>query len=773
MAKIDFKQAALDHVEKVVFGIIVLVVLMGLWGTQWKPYAGTPRQIEDAVNTGRKTLLTNKWPEEEQQQFTVTGAAVPRNIVHERLWSSINPADYELSTKLVADVLGGNEPIREPDRNAPQDPIATAGRAYLQQVDPASLEIDPTALAASSTPVMQEIDSGVAGEFRRKANQVRNLPTEGMEGEIFRYGSLQSQIETSQYTNTRRRGRTASAAGQPGMPPGAAGMGGPGMGPYDPNNPYGAGPVPLIGKGYHFVSVRAIFPLRDQIRKFADAIHRPFSEAAALFDIRDFELERQMALPGDNPWTGPWEPVDMDVVADILQRSDGFEADVVSSAVTNSVVTMPLPMRLTGVWDADVASHPRIQKFVLSEEEIEFELKMQREMLDELVKQNREIDAATVKRKGFNEFQFDSRSVRADLMGTQTYGFGGMGGMGGGMGGYGMGDEEMGMGYSSGSGQFAPSTISVGPNANVTGQQQALITALAKKLSTDKKADIKKEEEKIKKWLMTSMSAEGELLLFRFLDFSVEPGKTYRYRVRLVLANPNFNRRPADAGGLAHVVEGETRETPWSKETEPVRIEEDVRYFLTSVEDRVGRVLPIARMDVFEWDPKYGTTMNHALDIRTGQRIGDKVNTTVIDPANFFYGEREYVFNSQDYLVDVQTDIQFESDLHEKADDGKRFKPTGLRGRVECTPAGLVNKSGTLKQLTDGRRDALYARLKKEQEWISTQFEYLKEPVAEEMAVDEFGNPVDVDGNPIKEGRKNRSALRKKTPIGAANRPPL
>lgn len=31
-----------------------------------------------------------------------------------------------------------------------------------------------------------------------------------------------------------------------------------------------------------------------------------------------------------------------------------------------------------------------------------------------------------------------------------------------------------------------------------------------------------------------------ELQLFRFMDFSVEPGKRYRYRVQLLLANPNF-----------------------------------------------------------------------------------------------------------------------------------------------------------------------------------------------------------------------------------------
>jgi hypothetical protein len=45
------------------------------------------------------------------------------------------------------------------------------------------------------------------------------------------------------------------------------------------------------------------------------------------------------------------------------------------------------------------------------------------------------------------------------------------------------------------------------------------------------------EEEEIKPVLVNNY-------LFRFLDFKVEPGKTYRYRVRLYLANPNYNLAP-------------------------------------------------------------------------------------------------------------------------------------------------------------------------------------------------------------------------------------
>ena len=36
------------------------------------------------------------------------------------------------------------------------------------------------------------------------------------------------------------------------------------------------------------------------------------------------------------------------------------------------------------------------------------------------------------------------------------------------------------------------------------------------------------------------MSTANEALLFRYFDFTVEPGKQYRYRVKLWLTNPNF-----------------------------------------------------------------------------------------------------------------------------------------------------------------------------------------------------------------------------------------
>jgi hypothetical protein len=56
---------------------------------------------------------------------------------------------------------------------------------------------------------------------------------------------------------------------------------------------------------------------------------------------------------------------------------------------------------------------------------------------------------------------------------------------------------------------------------------------------------------------------EVEYLLFRFFDFSVKPGKHYRYRVKLVLANPNYGMPPQflEQDAMAKI---RTLETDWS-----------------------------------------------------------------------------------------------------------------------------------------------------------------------------------------------------------------
>src|SRR5690606_7932519 len=106
-----------------------------------------------------------------------------------------------------------------------------------------------------------------------------------------------------------------------------------------------AGPT-MEGRGLRYVAVRGIVPLREQIRKYMKAIHlRSFSQAASLYEIIDFELERKKMQPGDDPWGGDWQLVDIDIAKDILNDALSFDPDVVQGSITDSAITMPLPGR--------------------------------------------------------------------------------------------------------------------------------------------------------------------------------------------------------------------------------------------------------------------------------------------------------------------------------------------------------------------------------------------------------------------------------------------
>jgi hypothetical protein len=59
--------------------------------------------------------------------------------------------------------------------------------------------------------------------------------------------------------------------------------------------------------------------------------------------------------------------------------------------------------------------------------------------------------------------------------------------------------------------------------------------------------------------------------LFRFFDFGAKPGKTYRYRVKLVLRNPNALVPPRFLE-KREFAKGEAREADWSEPSPPVAV---------------------------------------------------------------------------------------------------------------------------------------------------------------------------------------------------------
>jgi hypothetical protein len=62
-------------------------------------------------------------------------------------------------------------------------------------------------------------------------------------------------------------------------------------------------------------------------------------------------------------------------------------------------------------------------------------------------------------------------------------------------------------------------------------------------------------------------------LLFRFLDFGVERGRYYRYRVKLEIKNPSFRQHSSDP----FLAVGQTRETPWSQPSNAILIKNNAQ----------------------------------------------------------------------------------------------------------------------------------------------------------------------------------------------------
>ena len=101
----------------------------------------------------------------------------------------------------------------------------------------------------------------------------------------------------------------------------------------------------------------------------------------------------------------------------------------------------------------------------------------------------------------------------------------------------------------------------------------------------------------------------GEIVsyqLFRFFDFGVEQGKRYRYRVRLVLKNPNCK---VDTQYLADEKEAriETLESEWSSPTDATFVPRDARILASEVNvPRDPYVEPWAKFGVVRFDMESG-----------------------------------------------------------------------------------------------------------------------------------------------------------------------
>lgn len=110
--------------------------------------------------------------------------------------------------------------------------------------------------------------------------------------------------------------------------------------------------------------------------------------------------------------------------------------------------------------------------------------------------------------------------------------------------------------------------------------------------------------------------------LFRFFDFAVDPGKTYRYRIKLVLKNPNAGVPPRFLENYEYA-KGATRDADWSQPSSPVTVIAGNRLLAGSVTPG-GRAEPTGKLLAKLFDATEAAEIRKIFDINRGSVLNQR-----------------------------------------------------------------------------------------------------------------------------------------------------
>ncbi len=115
--------------------------------------------------------------------------------------------------------------------------------------------------------------------------------------------------------------------------------------------------------------------------------------------------------------------------------------------------------------------------------------------------------------------------------------------------------------------------------------------------------------------------AEPQYVLFRFFDYDVEPGKRYRYQVRLVISNPNYQVK---ARYLVDPDLAKARylQAAWSAPSEAVFVPRDSRSLAVSVKPPARKTAePVGKMLVVKFDMERGRKVHQEVPVYRGDML--------------------------------------------------------------------------------------------------------------------------------------------------------
>lgn len=373
-------------------------------------------------------------------------------------------------------------------------------------------------------------------------------------------------------------GGAMGGAGGPGGAMGGGAMGGVG------------GPGGMMGgtggetKGRQWITVTGSIPIRKQQAAYGDL----FGNAQYLDDARDqprylyYELERGEVAPnGDVTWAK------VDVLRAIKKENNqwngvgseqvgfSYHAPTFSSYPPMAMSCPPMANKPFG---EEIANLPNIP--LNSSEQIEV--------------QSAELERWNKLHEAMNQIDESTLLDRDPFEGAGGSAMGGAGGMGGGM------DSGMGMGPSGG----MAASGGMGANGGMGAGNDWLVN----------------REAVAKQMLNAQTVASVEYYLFRYFDFDVEEGKTYQYRVKLLLANPNYGVEERFVEDPT-AIEQKIVASEFSEPSNPAALGRSARVFAQNVEapSRPGAE-PRVRMASIYFDQDSATeSLAQDLSMKLGQ----------------------------------------------------------------------------------------------------------------------------------------------------------
>jgi hypothetical protein len=677
LKNVDYKQLGIDHGEKVVIALIALMIGGVLYGSNWKATDKSPIELKDRAEKTAKDIEERPWDAQREKRAAGLGQGNELATKVTMLLSPISATGFSIAPFY---------PPLHPDKTLISTPHWLPVQHLIADASVADISMRP------GIPAIED------GGFIRKAAKEKDTNKKS------RRDRARKQRDAKEPKKEKKEESDDSIPEdlKPKSDVGGQGGGGMGGGMGLGRGRIGRGPsadrkgkrkeeepeVPVtrqvamkpVGRGYHFIAVRGIFPLRDQTAELARAQGLPSTEKSLQGQVQfqDFKLERQTRIdrPGVDPWSGAWEAVDRDAAIQLLQNEvDGFAPETVLYGLIDGHIAMPYPERVVGQWDR-FATHPDIKEFTLSDDEVQQQVEYELKVLEK-VKNEEQQGKITPDSGGFMALGNDLRGANVRAQAAR-------------------GGEEK---------------------------------SPREKILDDIKSggDKDRVNEELEEFVRTRATPVDHYLLFRYLDIKVEPGKTYRYRVKLVVSNP-FKERRIEEVTDPSIIEGDKRETEWSEPTAPVTVQENSQFYVKRVDWRPGRPsLPSAQMDVFQWFAETGTVVNKELPVLLGQILGGRKQADVLRPAESVFDSESVLFSSKDALVDVAPGFSFDPNLHKDIFDDLKSVPS-IRKTGASAPelVVVVDDNGEIHMVDGMDQKGDYDRTKTHYDQQNKAFESLK-----------------------------------------------